>query len=193
MPRMTSRLQATLVAAAACVAAAGVASASTSTRSRTVNVQIAGGHATKAVDSGRPVVLVAAGLGVPESVFREAFSHVSPAPAGSEPDPAQVNRNKAALLKVLRPYGVTNDALDRASNHYRYNRPAGESWPHTAAIVKATVANGHMTAVRIVRAGSGYTSAPSLRVPGVSDKLKGRLGFSKRFAANGRLVSVSLG
>ena len=36
----------------------------------------------------RPVVLIAAALGVSSDVFREAFSHVRPAPAGTRPDPA---------------------------------------------------------------------------------------------------------
>src|SRR5690348_4898968 len=76
-----------------------------------VQVLISGGHDTNPVDHGRPVVLIASMLGVPEEVFREAFSGVSPAGAGQEPNPIQVQLNKSALLEVLGPYGVTNDHL----------------------------------------------------------------------------------
>jgi hypothetical protein len=44
-----------------------------------VPVVFSGGHDTVVVDRGRPVVLIAAALGVPDEVFREAFSHVRPA------------------------------------------------------------------------------------------------------------------
>jgi hypothetical protein len=57
---------------------------------RTVRVTITGGYATDPRDNGRPVRLVAGALGVPPDVFREAFSHVTPAPGGEEPDPDQV-------------------------------------------------------------------------------------------------------
>lgn len=42
-------------------------------------VVFSGGHETVGVDHGRPVVLIAAALGVKDEVFREAFSHVHPA------------------------------------------------------------------------------------------------------------------
>src|SRR4051794_34511931 len=47
-----------------------------------VPVVFSGGHETNLRDHGRPVVLVAGALGVPAQVFRDAFSHVRPAPAG---------------------------------------------------------------------------------------------------------------
>ena len=74
------------------------------------------------------------GLGVPAEVFREAFTHVKPAPAGEQPDPEQVQRNKRALLDALGKYGVNNDRLDEVSNMYRY-RPGDENlWRHSDAI-----------------------------------------------------------
>src|SRR5690242_9418425 len=76
-----------------------------------IHVLISGGHETNPVDHGRPVILIASMLGVPQEVFREAFSGVSPAGAGQEPNPIQVRLNKSALLDVLGPYGVTNDQL----------------------------------------------------------------------------------
>ena len=91
-----------------------------------VPVVFTGGHETDPRDRGRPVALVAAALGVPADVFREAFTHVRPAPAGTQPDPEAVRRNKDALMAALAPYGVTNDRLDAVSNHYRYVRSRGE-------------------------------------------------------------------
>src|SRR6476620_1732883 len=94
-----------------------------------VPIVFSGGHETDPRDNGRPVVLIASALGVPPEVFRDAFSHVTPARAGQEPDPSQVNKNKAALLQALGPYGITNARLDEVSNYYRYNASAGEHWP----------------------------------------------------------------
>jgi hypothetical protein len=156
-------------------------------------VKVSGGHATKPVDNGRPVILVASALGVPEEVFREAFSKVSPAPAGSEPDPAEVAKNKEALLGVLAPYGVTNDDLDRVSDHYRYNGSAGEAWPVKAAVLRATMRNGQVVGVRVVNGGSGYTSAPRVAVAGHPEvRATAKLAFSRTFARNGRVVSVTI-
>ena len=81
-----------------------------------IQLVITGGHETDPRDRGRPVILIGNALGVTPEVFREAFSHVKPAPGGEQPDPAQVQRNKAALLKALGPYRVTNELLDRVSN-----------------------------------------------------------------------------
>src|SRR5688500_17958881 len=47
-----------------------------------VTVTISGGHQTDARDNGRPVVLIAAALGVPTEVFRTALSGVTPAENG---------------------------------------------------------------------------------------------------------------
>ena len=195
----TSSKTATALAAAAVGSAALLAvalphaSGAKSSATRTVTVRIAGGHATDARDHGRPVVLVAAGLGVPTEVFRKAFSGVTPAGAGEEPDPAQVQRNKEALLKVLGPYGVTNDDLDRVSNHYRYQAAAGEMWPTTAASAKATVRDGKVVSIKVVRGGAGYSSTPTVSVPGYSSaKVKVRLAYGKNLATNGRVASIKV-
>ncbi|MFL5843368.1 MAG: hypothetical protein ACJ762_01660 [Solirubrobacteraceae bacterium] len=173
-------LAASTVAVAPCAVAAGV------------RAEVTGGHTTEAVDSGRPVALVAGALGVPAAVFREAFSHVTPASAGQEPDPEQVRKNKAALLEVLAPYGVTNERLDEVSNHYRYVESAGETWPHRAAVIRARMSGGEVVGFTIVRAGSGYTTAPTVTVPGHPTlKVRVRIAFSKRFARNGRVVQVA--
>jgi hypothetical protein len=84
-------------------------------------VTFSGGHRTDAMDGGRPVVLVAAALGVKPEVFREAFSGVTPA-RGGRPSPEESRRNKEALMKVLKPLGVSNERLER-----------GELWKTTPA------------------------------------------------------------
>jgi hypothetical protein len=183
-----------LIALGVVWAAVAVAVAPTLTHAESApTVKVSGGHATKPVDSGRPVILVASALGVPESVFRYAFSKVTPAPAGSEPDPDQVNKNKEALLSVLGPYGVTNEDLDRVSNQYRYNQSADEMWPAKAAVLRATMRNGKVTGIRVVSGGSGYTSTPKISVAGHPEvKAKAKLAYSKTFARNGRIVSVQV-
>ncbi len=67
-----------------------------------VPVQISEGHEIGKNDYGRPVVLIAAALGVKPDVFREAFSGVTPA-RGRGPTGEEARKNKAALMKVLAP------------------------------------------------------------------------------------------
>lgn len=158
-----------------------------------VEVRIWGGHETDSRDRGRPVALVAGALGVPSEVFREAFSHVTPAPAGVQPDPAQVRRNKEELLNVLGRYGITNDRLDTVSNYYRYRREAGEMWPTTPAKAYAVVSKGVVTKIVITDAGSGYSSAPVLSIPGHEGlNLRARLSFGPDFAKNGSIQSITI-
>ncbi|HEY1012511.1 MAG TPA: hypothetical protein VGE07_07365, partial [Herpetosiphonaceae bacterium] len=139
-------------------------------------VTISGGYETDPRDRGRPVALIAAALGVPEEVFREAFSHVTPAGAGSEPSEAQARQNKAALMSALAPYGVTNERLDEVSNYYRYNGSAGELWPHAPAAAEAIVADGKVTGIRITDPGAGYTSAPTVTIAGSDATVVATLG-----------------
>ena len=154
---------------------------------------ITGGHATDLRDHGRPVILVASALGVDPEVFRDAFSRVKPAPAGEQPDPAQVQLNKQALLDTLEPYGVTNDRLDEVSNFYRYNGRNGGLWRHTPASVTATLHNGFVTGFTIVNAGAGYTTAPAISVPGQPGlKVIATLSFGPDLARNGSLKEIKL-
>ena len=88
-------------------------------------VMFSGGHDTDARDGGRPIVLIAAALEVSPDVFREAFRGVTPA-KGRGPTEDEAKKNKAALMKVLRPHGVTNDRLDEVSNFYRATISAAE-------------------------------------------------------------------
>lgn len=158
-----------------------------------ITVTLSGGYETDPRDNGRPVVLIAAALGVPTDVFREAFSHVTPAGAGQEPDPAQVQKNKAALLNVLSPYGVTNERLDEVSNYYRYNGSAGETWPHIPATATAIVENGIVTGFVITNPGSGYSSVPIVAVNGAGEVLAvATVSYTTDFKTNGSVTAITL-
>jgi hypothetical protein len=136
------------------------------------------------------VVLIAAALGVPTDVFRTAFSGVTPAGAGEQPQADQVSRNKAALLRVLAPYGVTNDRLDEVSNYYRYNVSAGESWATRTAKAVATVRAGHVVSITVTDAGAGYSSVPSVSVPGATSAAVAHLRFRQDLRTNGSVTTV---
>jgi hypothetical protein len=172
-------------AAAALVVPAGAAPAKT----RTVTLQISGGHDTNPVDHGRPVVLVAAGLGVPTEVFRTAFSGVHPAGAGSGgPTQEEAQANKAALMSVLAPYGITNERLDEVSNYYRYMASDGELWQHRDARATAVVRNGKVVSVKLVDGGAGYSSTPTVTVPGVANAtVKATVSYGTDLATNGAI------
>jgi hypothetical protein len=158
-----------------------------------VKVIFAGGHNTDNRDGGRPVVLIAGALGVPAEVFREAFSHVRPAPAGQEPDPEQVHRNKDELMKALEPYGVTNERLDEVSNYYRYNRGRGEMWPIQEPAAYAKLKDGKVTGFEIEKGGAGFSSAPTFTVPGMTGVSgKAELAYGKDFDKNGSISRMTL-
>src|SRR5437588_13008886 len=76
-----------------------------------------GGYQTDPRDHGRPVVLIAAALKVPDEVFRETFTHVHPAgPGRGGPTDAEARQNKQALMAGLGPYGATDDRINEVSN-----------------------------------------------------------------------------
>lgn len=151
---------------------------------------ISGGLETDPVDNSRPVVLIAAALGVPTEVFREAFSGVHPSTDG-EPTGAEAQANKAALLEVLGPYGISNDQLDTVSNHYRYLASAGELWPHTDATAIATVVDGVVTGIEIVSAGSGYSSVPTITLSN-GQTATAELFYGTDFATNGSISAITV-
>lgn len=157
-------------------------------------VTISGGYELDPRDMGRPVVLIAAGLGVPTEVFREAFSHVRPAGAGTQPSEQRVHSNKAALLKVLAPYGVTNEDLDRVSDYYRYVQSAGEMWPTTAAELELVRdANGKISAVKVINGGSGYSSTPTIRFAEYPNlQLEITMHYGKDLASNGSIAEIKV-
>jgi hypothetical protein len=157
-----------------------------------VQVEISGGHETDPRDHGRPVVLIASMLGVPDEVFREAFSHVTPASGGMEPNPIQVKLNKDALLDVLGPYGVTNDYLDEVSNYYRYNQNAGEVWTQTQATAEVIMTDGVVTGIKITNSGSGYSSVPVITILNSDVTATATISFTTDFSNNGSITTIVL-
>ena len=133
-----------------------------------VDLVFSGGHDTDPRDRGRPVALIATALGVPPEVFREAFTHVHPAPAGERPDEEEVRQNKRELMARLGPYGVTNERLNEVSNYYRYRREAGELWRHVDAAGYAIVQGGRIVSITLTNPGAGYTTPPKVSLPGVA-------------------------
>ena len=154
-----------------------------------VTVTITGGHDTDPVDHGRPVVLIAAALGVPTEVFRTAFNGVMPSRNG-QPTAAEAQANKAALLGVLAPYGVTNERLDEVSNHYRYVPASGSLWRHVDAA--ATYAGGVVT---ITAVGAGYTTPPTVTISAgglPTTTATAALHFGTDLATNGSIASITV-
>ncbi|MFT3882790.1 MAG: hypothetical protein QM703_24445 [Gemmatales bacterium] len=150
------------------------------------------GHDTDRKDGGRPVVLIAAALGVKPEVFREAFSGVTPAKDG-RPSQEDARRNKEALMKVLKPYGITNERLDEVSNYYRYQPQRGELWKNTAAKGFAVVEEGKITRIVITEPGAGYSSPPKVTVEGFEKvQLKATVHFEKDLKKNGSISAVEV-
>lgn len=158
-------------------------------------VVISGGLETDSQDHGRPVVLIAAALGVPTEVFREAFSGVTPAGTDGGPSSELAQRNKEALMKVLAPLGITNDRLDEVSNYYRYNGSKGEMWKHIPATATVTVTNGVVTGVKITNAGAGYSSAPTISIKGPDGKIvtaTATVSYTEDFKTNGSITAITI-
>ena len=177
-----------------CLALAQTATAPAQGTETKVDVTFSGGHETVGEDRGRPVILIAAALNVPPPVFRDAFSHVKPAPAGQQPQEAQVRLNKQALLEALGPLGVTDERLNEVSNYYRYNRCRGEMWRNTPAKAYATVRNGVVTSITITDPGSGYSSPPTVTIEGMTSvTFTATLSFGTEFAKNGSIKEIKIG
>ena len=159
-----------------------------------VPVVFSGGHETEGVDHGRPVILIAAALGVAPEVFRAAFRGVHPAGPGSGgPTDAEARANKAVLMSALGPYGVTDQRLNEVSNYYRYPPGRGNIWRNKPAVANALLKDGHVTGFEIVDAGAGYTSPPTVSVPGVTGvNAKVQLSFGLVLETNGAVSSITV-
>ena len=156
-----------------------------------VPVKFSGGYETDPRDGGRPVALVAGGLGVKPEVFREAFRGVTPARNGP-PTREEAHRNKEALMKVLGPLGVTNDRLDEVSNYYRYRPQNGERWPTSPAKAEAIVENGRIKRIVVTDGGAGYNSPPTAAVEGVNRPLRVKLQYGADLKKNGSVATIEV-
>jgi Spy/CpxP family protein refolding chaperone len=159
-----------------------------------VPVEFSGGHETVPVDHGRPVALVAAALGVQDEVFREAFSHVHPAGPGSGgPTEAEARANKQALMSRLAQYGVTDERLNMVSNFYRYPPGSRNLWRNKPASANALVKDGAVVGYEITDGGYGYTTPPTVRVPGMDGVMaKVQLSYGKDFESNGTVSAITI-
>ena len=161
-------------------------------RAEDAPVTFTGGHDIGKDDHGRPCVLIAAALGVKTEVFREAFSGVTPA-KGGKPSDDEARKNKEALLKVLKPHGVTNERLDEVSNYYRFKPQDGALWKNTDAKAHAVVEGGKVVKVVIDEAGAGYSTPPKVTVKGFEKvEFVVTLHFDKDMAKNGSIKSIEV-
>jgi len=157
-----------------------------------VPVVFSGGHETDPRDQGRPVSLIAGALGVLPDVFRDAFSHVHPAPPGTEPDSQRVHANKRVLLDALGRYGITNDRLDEVTTKYRYRRDSEEMWPTTEAQAYALVKNGKVMQYVVTSGGAGYSSPPSVSLPSLPHATaRAQISFNSDFEKNGSVTALT--
>ena len=157
-----------------------------------VPVQISGGHDLGKHDFGRPVSLIAAALEVKTEVFREAFSGVTPA-RGRGPTGEEARKNKAALMKVLAPKGVTNDRLDEVSDYYRFRPESGKIWTNKAAVAHAVIVGGKIERIVVTEPGHGYCSIPKIVVPGFEQaEFETSLSYSTDFKKNGAISTIKI-
>jgi hypothetical protein len=155
-------------------------------------VTISGGHEIGKNDYGRPVVLMAAALGVKPDEFRKAFSGVRPA-HGRGPTGAEARRNKEALMKVLGPLKVTNERMDEVANYYRFRPQNGELWPTKPAKAHAIVEDGKIKKFVITDPGAGYSSPPKVSVKGFEKvPLEAKLKLDTDLKKNGGIASIEL-
>jgi hypothetical protein len=157
-----------------------------------VPATFSGGHVLGRDDYGRPVVLMAAALGVKPEEFRAAFSGVRPA-HGRAPTREEQERNKEALMKVLGPLGVTNERMDEVADYYRFRPQMGELWPVKPAKADAIIDGGKIKRIIIRDGGSGYCSEPDVKVDGFPRaKFKAALNYSTDLKHNGAVARVEL-
>ncbi len=151
-----------------------------------------GGHDIGKQDYGRPITLMAAALAVRPDEFRQAFSEVRPA-HGRGPTGAEARRNKEALMKVLKPLGVTNERMDEVANFYRFRPQNGELWPTNAAKAYAVVEDGKIKTIVVTEAGSGYSRPPKATVKGFEKvPLEVKIKFVTDLKKNGGIESVEM-
>ncbi len=157
-----------------------------------IPMQFSGGHDIGKHDYGRPVTLIAAALDVTPDLFREAFSGVTPA-RGRGPTGDEARKNKAALMKVLAPKGVTNERLDEVSDYYRFQPQTGWLWTSKPAKAHAVVEDGKIDRIVITDPGSGYCSLPKVTVEGFENQIfEVTIGYSKDLKKNGAIKEVKL-
>jgi hypothetical protein len=96
-------------------------------------------------------------------------------------------------MAALGKYGITNDRLDEVSNFYRYPPGSRELWRHRPATANALVSDGSVDGFEITAGGAGYTTAPTVSVPGAKlSSAKVELNFGKSFEKNGSVQKIAI-
>jgi hypothetical protein len=164
----------------------------TSAEETKVPVTFSGGQELNKNDYGRPINLMAAGLGVKPDEFRKAFSGVTPA-RGRGPTSEEQRRNKEAMMKVLAPLKVTNDRMDEVANYYRFRPQKGEQWPTKPADAYAVVDDGKIKEIVVTDPGSGYNTPPKVTVDGFKNiRLESKIKYDKDLKKNGGIESIDI-
>ena len=79
------------------------------------------------------------------------------------------------------------------SNYYRYSKTRGQMWRTKPAKIEAIVRDEKIAGFTIVYAGAGYSSPPSVSVPGFADAgVVVKLKFGTDLETNGSIESVTL-
>ena len=191
---MVDAIRANRIGALTCVTFVCIIQVSAMVRAEETKVPVtfSGGHDIAKNDYGRPITLMAATLGVKPEEFRKAFSGVRPA-RGRGPTGEEARRNKEALMKVLKPLGVSNERMDEVANYYRFRPQNGELWPTKPAKAYAVVADGKIKKVVVTDAGAGYSSPPKVTVKGFEKvALEARLKLVTDLKKNGGIESIDV-
>jgi hypothetical protein len=155
-----------------------------------ITMTITDGHDTDESDGGRPTILIAAALEVTQEQFQYAFSFVTPEDQGHLDDET-AEANKAELLSRLEEYGVTNDRLDEVTDYYRY-APEDPLWDVIPAEIEVTIIDDEVVEIEIIEAGAGYSSEPTLSVPGYDFTFTVEIEYGTDLRTNGNISSVTL-
>ena len=103
------------------------------------------------------------------------------------------NRTKPCCWLRCSHYGITNKQLDAVSDYYRYQPGTGTLWPARAAVITATVKTYMVTSFEVTDGGAGYSSQPSISVPGAAcGPVAVNLSYGRDLAKNGSIESVTL-
>jgi hypothetical protein len=93
----------------------------------------------------------------------------------------------------LGKYGITNDRINTVSNFYRYAAWEGGIWRNKPAVANALVKDGAIIGYEITYGGYGYTTPPTVSVPGLDGTLaKVELSFGKEFETNGAVSAITI-
>jgi hypothetical protein len=189
---MRSKAQSLLLSLCALTPTYVIPNAALHAADTSLSVTFSGGHELAKNDYGRPINLMAAGLGVKPEEFRKAFSGVTPA-RGRGPTGAEARRNKEALMKVLGPLKVTNERMDEVANYYRFRPQDGELWPTKPAEAYAIVDNGAVKKIVVASPGTGYNTPPRAVVKGYEKvRLEAKIKYNTNLKMNGGIQAVEI-